>query len=167
MVGGLIAYLIYITTKAPKRWMGGLISVGIFPNISDLPIAYLQTFAKGGVILTSAQGEKGVAYVCIYLMVMVMYQFSLGLFRLIEYDFRDELLDKTDEEEKICTDSEGSERHPDVSNASAASSEKKASLMILLTNVCVNKTIVTPILTTNLMMMMMMLMTSKRMKIHQ
>ncbi|KAK6896834.1 Protein ECM3 [Candida tropicalis] len=127
LVGGLIAYLIYITTKAPKRWMGGLISVGIFPNISDLPIAYLQTFAKGGVILTSAQGEKGVAYVCIYLMVMVMYQFSLGLFRLIEYDFRDELLDKTDEEEKICTDSEGSERHPDVSNASAASSEKKAS----------------------------------------
>ena len=57
--GGLLAYGIHIITKSPKRWLGGLISVGIFPNISDLPIAYLQTFAKGGVIFTTAQGEKG------------------------------------------------------------------------------------------------------------
>ncbi|KAF6065063.1 Membrane transport family protein [Candida albicans] len=82
--GGLLAYGIHIITKSPKRWLGGLISVGIFPNISDLPIAYLQTFAKGGVIFTTAQGEKGVAYVCIFLMAMVMCQFSFGLFRLID-----------------------------------------------------------------------------------
>lgn len=107
--GGLLAYGIHIITKSPKRWLGGLISVGIFPNISDLPIAYLQTFAKGGVIFTTAQGEKGVAYVCIFLMAMVMCQFSFGLFRLIEYDFRDEL--KVDEEHKVCSDSESSTRN--------------------------------------------------------
>lgn len=127
LFGGSLAYAIYLITKAPKRWMGGLISVGIFPNISDLPIAYLQTFAKGGVILTSAQGEKGVAYVCIFLMVMVIYQFSLGLFRLIEYDFRDELLDSTDEEEKICTDSDGSEKQQESTGPKSATQEKKRS----------------------------------------
>ena len=119
--GGLLAYGIHIITKSPKRWLGGLISVGIFPNISDLPIAYLQTFAKGGVIFTTAQGEKGVAYVCIFLMAMVMCQFSFGLFRLIEYDFRDEL--KVDEENKECSDSESSIRrqieHEKSTNPSA------------------------------------------------
>ncbi|RCK54563.1 Protein ECM3 [Candida viswanathii] len=129
LVGGTLAYCVFVITKAPKRWMGGLISVGIFPNISDLPIAYLQTFAKGGVIFTTAQGEKGVAYVCIFLMVMVMYQFSFGLFRLIEYDFRDELLDTTDEEEKVYSDSDGSERNPKhpVDANTSTSEEKKRS----------------------------------------
>ena len=90
--GGFLAYGIHLITKSPKRWLGGLISVGIFPNISDLPIAYLQTFAKGGTIFTSAEGNKGVAYVCIFLMGMTLLQFSFGLYRLIQWDFRDELL---------------------------------------------------------------------------
>lgn len=89
--GGFLAYGIHLITKSPKRWLGGLISVGIFPNISDLPIAYLQTFAKGGTIFTAAEGNKGVAYVCIFLMGMTLLQFSFGLYRLIQWDFRDEL----------------------------------------------------------------------------
>lgn len=89
--GGFLAYGIHLITKSPKRWLGGLISVGIFPNISDLPIAYLQTFAKGGTIFTVAEGNKGVAYVCIFLMGMTLLQFSFGLYRLIQWDFRDEL----------------------------------------------------------------------------
>ena len=90
-VGGFLAYGIHLITKSPKRWLGGLISVGIFPNISDLPIAYLQTFAKGGAIFTASEGNKGVAYVCIFLMGMTLLQFSFGLYRLIQWDFRDEL----------------------------------------------------------------------------
>ncbi|CAI5756620.1 unnamed protein product [Candida verbasci] len=107
MFGGLFAYLTHIVTRSPKRWLGGLISVGIFPNISDLPIAYLQTFAKGGTIFTTEEGNKGVAYVCIFLMAMILYQFSLGLFRLIEWDFRDEINGEKaeDEEKKLSTTS--------------------------------------------------------------
>ncbi|KAI5949975.1 ECM3 [Candida theae] len=95
-VGGFSAYGIHLVTKSPKRWLGGLISVGIFPNISDLPIAYLQTFAKGGTIFTSEEGNKGVAYVCIFLMGMTLLQFCFGLFRLIQWDFRDELKGEDD-----------------------------------------------------------------------
>lgn len=92
-MGGLLALLTYFVCKSPKRWLGGLISVGLFPNISDLPIAYLQTLSKTGSLFTIEEGNEGVAYVCIFLASQVFYQFSLGLFRLIQYDFREQLND--------------------------------------------------------------------------
>lgn len=69
----------------PVYWAGGCLSVALMPNISDLPIAYLQTFSTGAVF-TEAQGEKGVAYICIYTAVQILFQFNLGLFKLIGYD---------------------------------------------------------------------------------
>lgn len=92
-MGGLLALLTYFVCGSPKRWFGGLISVGLFPNISDLPIAYLQTLSKTGSLFTIEEGNQGVAYVCIFLASQVFYQFSLGLYRLIQYDFREELND--------------------------------------------------------------------------
>lgn len=99
-VGALLGLLTHYVCKSPKAWFGGLISVGLFPNISDLPIAYLQTMAKTGSLFTAQESEKGVAYVCIFLASQVFYQFSLGLFKLIRYDFRDQL-EKPDVEEKV------------------------------------------------------------------
>lgn len=99
LIGAVFGFLTYFVTGSPRRWMGGLISVGLFPNISDLPIAYLQTLSKGDVLFTADEGSKGVAYVCIFLASQVFYQFSLGLYRLIEWDFREELLDNNKEEQ--------------------------------------------------------------------
>lgn len=96
-VGALMALAVFYTCKSPKAWFGGLISVGLFPNISDLPIAYLQTLSETGDLFTSYEGSKGVAYVCIFLASQVFYQFSLGLFRLIQYDFREQLNEKDEE----------------------------------------------------------------------
>jgi hypothetical protein len=100
IIGVGLSILNKILTKSPKRWLGGLLSVGLFPNISDLPIAYLQTLSNGGEIFSQKDGDKGVAYVCIFLAAQVFYQFSLGLYRLIEWDFREELLKEEREEEK-------------------------------------------------------------------
>lgn len=100
IIGVGLSILNKILTKSPKRWLGGLLSVGLFPNISDLPIAYLQTLSNGGQIFSQKDGDKGVAYVCIFLAAQVFYQFSLGLYRLIEWDFREELLKEEEEEEK-------------------------------------------------------------------
>lgn len=99
-MGGLLAFLTYFVCKSPKKWFGGLLSVGLFPNISDLPIAYLQTLSKTGSLFSIEQGNEGVAYVCIFLASQVFYQFSLGLFRLIQYDFREQL----DDSEKAVRD---------------------------------------------------------------
>lgn len=93
-VGALLALATHYVCKLPKQWLGGLISVGLFPNISDLPIAYLQTLATTGDLFSTADGNKGVAYVCIFLASQVFYQFSLGLYKLIRYDFRDQLDDE-------------------------------------------------------------------------
>lgn len=98
-VGALLGLATFYLCKSPKAWYGGLISVGIFPNISDLPIAYLQTLAKTGSLFTTEEGDKGVAYVCIFLASQVFYQFSLGLFKLIRYDFRDQLKAQLDDSE--------------------------------------------------------------------
>lgn len=98
LMGSLFALAVFYLCKSPKAWFGGLISVGLFPNIADLPIAYLQTLSNTGDLFTEDEGAKGVAYVCIFLASQVFYQFSLGLFRLIQYDFRDQIKEKADQE---------------------------------------------------------------------
>lgn len=80
-LGGLGCYLL----GKPVYWMGGCLSVALLPNISDLPIAYLQTFSTG-LVFTEDQGDKGVAYMCIFTAVQILFQFNLGLFKLIGYD---------------------------------------------------------------------------------
>lgn len=110
--GACLAGVIYVVFKSPREWLGGLISVGLFPNISDLPIAYLQTMSASGNIFTKNEGEKGVAYVCIFLACQVMYQFTFGLFKLIRYDFRDKL--KQEEMKAIeATESAGTKSSED------------------------------------------------------
>lgn len=103
--GVILAYINYIVTRSPKRWLGGLLSVGLFPNISDLPIAYMQTLSASGKIFTTEEGNLGVAYVCIFLATQVFYQFSMGLYQLIEWDFREELQPKVEDiESKAATE---------------------------------------------------------------
>ncbi|KAG7195825.1 uncharacterized protein KQ657_002210 [Scheffersomyces spartinae] len=88
--GFLLAFVTYYVTKSPKRWFGGLLSVGLFPNISDLPIAYLQTLSKG-TLFTTLEVNRGVAFVCLFLAAQVLYQFTFGLYQLVEWDFKEEL----------------------------------------------------------------------------
>ncbi|ODV94696.1 hypothetical protein PACTADRAFT_69610 [Pachysolen tannophilus NRRL Y-2460] len=97
LIGSLICYFI---TPVPKNWLGGCLSVGFFPNISDLPIAYVQTLDTGS-LFTEDEGDKGVAYVCIYLAVQTIFQFNLGMYRMIEYDLKDEIKRCIDIENKI------------------------------------------------------------------
>lgn len=80
------AFIIRKFMPVPKQWHGGILAGGMFPNISDLPIAYLQTMAQG-FIFTAEEGEKGVANVIIFLAMFLICVFNLGGFRLIENDF--------------------------------------------------------------------------------
>lgn len=93
IVGALLALLTLVVCNLPKAWLGGLLSVGLFPNISDLPIAYLQTLGKTGSLFSTADADKGVAYVCIFLATQIFYQFSMGLYQLVRWDFREQLAD--------------------------------------------------------------------------
>lgn len=102
--GFVFTYLLSILARLPKRWLGGLLSVGLFPNISDLPIAYMQTLSNGGLVFTEQQGDKGVAYIIIFLACMALFQFTLGLYELIEWDFRPNIKDDEDKATEKSTE---------------------------------------------------------------
>jgi predicted permease len=111
VIGGLGGLGCYLLGK-PKYWMGGALSVALMPNISDLPIAYIQTFSSGEV-LTEAEGEKGVAYICIFTAVQILFQFNLGLFKLIGYDIdqqRKHEIEESHEESRELQEVKGLER---------------------------------------------------------
>lgn len=96
LTGGFFAYVIRKFLPCPKKWNGGIIAGGMFPNISDLPIAYLQTMSNSGAIFTTEEGNMGVAYVIIFVAMFLMCVFNLGGYKLIENDF-----DYKDEENAI------------------------------------------------------------------
>ncbi|CAR30785.1 ZYRO0E02156p [Zygosaccharomyces rouxii] len=81
------AFVISKTMPVPKQWRGGILAGGMLPNISDLPIAYIQTLDQG-LVFTEEEGNKGVANVIIFLTMFLLCLFNLGGFRLIESDFK-------------------------------------------------------------------------------
>lgn len=85
--GLFFAYVVRRFLPVPKQWQGGILAGGMFPNISDLPIAYLQTMDQG-LIFTEEEGNKGVADVIIFMTMFLICVFNLGGFRLIEMDFK-------------------------------------------------------------------------------
>ncbi|CAL9737146.1 protein Ecm3p [Monosporozyma servazzii] len=87
-LGTLCALVTNYVTPVPKKWFWGIVSVGLFPNISDLPIAYVQSMGSGA-IFSEAEADKGVAYSCIFLFTQSFLMMNFGLWRLIGLDFRD------------------------------------------------------------------------------
>lgn len=94
--------------KGPKQWFWGLLFAGFFPNISDLPIAYVQSMANGKIFDPSSV-NKGVAYCCIYLMTQSFCMMNFGMWRVVGLDFRkswdEEKNDENDSNEMASTNS--------------------------------------------------------------
>ena len=84
--GLFFAFVVRKVLPVPKKWRGGILAGGTFPNISDLPIAILQTMDQG-LLFTEEEADKGIASVIIFLAMFMICIFNLGGFRLIEMDF--------------------------------------------------------------------------------
>lgn len=85
-IGAACSFAVATICRVPRCVLGTTVLVGLFPNISDLPVAYIQSMS-GGLVFNSSQGNKGVAYVCIFLAMQVALQFNLGGYRLQQMDF--------------------------------------------------------------------------------
>ncbi|SMN20676.1 similar to Saccharomyces cerevisiae YLR152C Putative protein of unknown function [Maudiozyma saulgeensis] len=83
------------TTPVPKTFFWSFIFAGLFPNISDLPIAYTQSMGNGA-IFSEAESEKGVAYSCIFLFTQSFLMMNFGMWRMVGLDFRDSKKDSDD-----------------------------------------------------------------------
>lgn len=126
-LGSLLCFIFGVAAGCPKNWWGGLICCGLLPNISDLPIAYLQTMESSSIFNDI---DKGVSYVMIYFTLQMLVQFNFGAFKLIEMDFhteaRLEAAKKTSsQEEKLETATTGDDQHennPSIVISSSSSS---------------------------------------------
>lgn len=98
LFGASGALLTNHTTPVPKTFYWSMIFAGLFPNISDLPIAYTQSMGTGA-IFTEAESEKGVAYSCIFLFTQSFLMMNFGMWRMVGFDFRDTKKNKNDIEE--------------------------------------------------------------------
>ncbi|CAB4254800.1 similar to Saccharomyces cerevisiae YLR152C Putative protein of unknown function [Maudiozyma barnettii] len=93
--GATGALITNYTTPVPKTFYWSFIFAGLFPNISDLPIAYTQSMGNGA-IFTEAESEKGVAYSCIFLFTQSFLMMNFGMWRMVGLDFRDSKKDSED-----------------------------------------------------------------------
>ncbi|CDO94025.1 unnamed protein product [Kluyveromyces dobzhanskii CBS 2104] len=91
-IGGVLSLAVRVALPVPKQWLWGLMFAGLFPNISDLPIAYVQSMGTG-LIFNSEDADKGVAYCCIFLTTQSFLMMNFGMFRLVGLDFRQPLDD--------------------------------------------------------------------------
>lgn len=83
--GSLLCFLTGLVAGCPRNWWGGLICCGLLPNISDLPIAYLQTMETSTPVFDDI--DMGVSYVMIFMTFQMLVQFNFGGYKLIEMDF--------------------------------------------------------------------------------
>lgn len=114
------AFIVRSVLPVPKRWRGGILAGGMFPNISDLPIAYLQPWTKG-LYLQKQKVRKVLptlssfwpCFVCV---------FNLGGFRLIENDFH---YKGDDDEENTLTNDDSAQQptQPIEGNSSSSSNQ--------------------------------------------
>lgn len=108
-LGGSCGIAANIICKIPKGWRYGSICACIFPNISDLPIAYLQNMQS---VFTEEQINQGVSFVIIFLVAFLLAVFNLGGFKLVEYDFIAQ--NKLIEESKTSDLEQGENTHSSI-----------------------------------------------------
>ncbi|CDR38924.1 CYFA0S02e08724g1_1 [Cyberlindnera fabianii] len=119
LMGGIITWIIYFITNVPDVWFGGCLSAGLFPNVAELPIAYISTFNS----FSDEEVEKGLSYVVMFLTTYCIIQFNFGGIVLIERDFDTERRhleeeDMTIENTKANSKTTGVSKHTDVMNTS-------------------------------------------------
>jgi len=81
---GIMVFIVGVLVGCPRNWWGGLIMCGMIPNISDIPIAYLQTLQTADVF---SDIDLGTSYVMVYLALQQILQFTVGSYKLVENDF--------------------------------------------------------------------------------
>lgn len=127
-LGSLLCFIFGVAAGCPGHWWGGLICCGLLPNISDLPIAYLQTMESSSIFDNI---DKGVSYVMIYFTLQMLVQFNFGAFKLIEMDFHTEAKEmaakkQTSQENKLEASIQHS-NNPSIIISSSSSSSTSAS----------------------------------------
>lgn len=85
-IGGLLGLLLNYVSPNPRSFYYGLIVAAMFPNMGDLPIAFIQGMPS--IIFPAKLVDKGVAYVAIFTFAEMFTFFNLGFMSAIGLDFK-------------------------------------------------------------------------------
>ncbi|GAV55302.1 hypothetical protein ZYGR_0AS06260 [Zygosaccharomyces rouxii] len=129
-LGTACALLTKYALKGPREWSWGLLFAGFFPNISDLPIAYVQSMSNGKLFAPSSV-DKGVAYCCIYLMSQSFCMMNFGMWRIVGLDFRqsrdEESCEESDSNETTFDSKLRSHKENEVASTKSAEEDQNSS----------------------------------------
>lgn len=117
----LVVFAVGVAVGCPRNWWGGLILCGLLPNISDLPIAYLQTMETADIF---PDVDLGVSFVMIYMGLQLLLQFTFGSYKLIEHDFKVDLLAELEQQGSGARPGDIEQGSTESENASSVSSLK-------------------------------------------
>ncbi|WVR04802.1 hypothetical protein IAU60_001814 [Kwoniella sp. DSM 27419] len=78
----------------PADFQYGILVLGVLFNWGNLPTAIVQTLAKSEPFNPSTDEELGVAYIAVFVLVMTISTWPLGLHKVCAWDFREENLNK-------------------------------------------------------------------------
>ncbi|CDR40578.1 CYFA0S05e02058g1_1 [Cyberlindnera fabianii] len=117
--GFALAVVASFVTPVPHKWKWGMLFAGIFSNISDLPIAYVQSMDTG-LVFTEEEGDKAVALTCILSAVQTFLMMNCGMFQIVGLDFKEKVKDDEGDDGK----GEPTDEKNDDSNTTSPASFK-------------------------------------------
>ncbi|WVW78207.1 hypothetical protein I302_100158 [Kwoniella bestiolae CBS 10118] len=91
-IGLLFAWITRELFYVPKDFHHGILVLGMLSNWGNLPTAVVQTLAKGSPFDPSTDVELGVAYIAVFVLVMTVTLFPLGMHKMCAWDFREDNL---------------------------------------------------------------------------
>ncbi|WWC68162.1 uncharacterized protein I206_102085 [Kwoniella pini CBS 10737] len=95
-IGLLFALITRELFYVPKDFQHGILVMGMLSNWGNLPTAVVQTLAKGSPFDPDTDVELGVAYIAVFVLVMTVTLFPLGMHKMCAWDFREDNLLRPD-----------------------------------------------------------------------
>ncbi|WWC59694.1 uncharacterized protein I303_102256 [Kwoniella dejecticola CBS 10117] len=96
IIGLLFALITRELFYVPKDFQYGILVMGVLSNWGNLPTAVVQTLAKGSPFDPATDVELGVAYIAVFVLVMTVTLFPLGMHKMCAWDFREDNLLRPD-----------------------------------------------------------------------
>ncbi|WWD00826.1 hypothetical protein V866_007764 [Kwoniella sp. B9012] len=92
LIGLLFAVITRELFYVPKDFHHGILVLGMLSNWGNLPTAVVQTLAKSSPFDPDTDVELGVAYIAVFVLVMTVTLFPLGMHKMCAWDFREDNL---------------------------------------------------------------------------
>ncbi|ORX94913.1 auxin efflux carrier [Basidiobolus meristosporus CBS 931.73] len=104
ILGAVWGIIYRFTFKLPRRFRNGFIAASIWGNWGDLPLSVMSTLGNTAPF-RPGDGDVGVTYMCVFIVMFNLSLFTLGGYRLVESDHKQQ--DPDEETSADCQITDG------------------------------------------------------------